>query len=217
MFESSMLYTCAFVSSPHIKKDPSGAKMLGVQTQPNAQKSMFEPGDDKPRWSHRDEEPQQSQRNRGTIFYIWVICASYLLFTTSPSIFLFGIFCITFCSHRCKSAEADRGTTDQGGIVERQGNPAEPEGSTSHLLSMIHLCLILECFTTSPSISCLDRLIYVIIRVLCLCNHHLLILWRTPVEPKCWSVFTTSPSFSCLQKSSEVHVGAWGWKTKTEP
>ncbi len=72
--------------------------------------SCWSQGDDRPRWSLRDEEPQQSKRDRGTIFYIWVICASYLCvryisfhFLSSSSrscaFSYFKFSCIIFCSH----------------------------------------------------------------------------------------------------------------------
>ncbi len=75
--------------------------------------SCWSQGDNRPRWSHRDKEPQQSQRDWGTIFYIWIICASYLhiryisfhcLFSSRLCEFsYFEFFCIIFSSHcsRC--------------------------------------------------------------------------------------------------------------------
>ncbi len=66
------------MSSHHIMEDPSGAKVLegpdtakGPEVHVGARETTDQGG-------ALDDEPQQSQRDRGTVFYIWVICASYL-------------------------------------------------------------------------------------------------------------------------------------------
>ncbi len=116
MFESSLFYTCASTSSPYIIEDPSGAKGLeGPEWHSQRPRSScWSQGDNRPRWRLRDEEPLQSQKDRGTVFYIWVICASYLCvryisfhFLSSSSrscaFSYFKFSCIIFSSQRCKS------------------------------------------------------------------------------------------------------------------
>ncbi len=104
-----VLYLCICVISTYYGGPQWSQRVRGSRHSQRPRSSCLSQGDDRPRWSLRDNESQQRQRDQGTVFYIWVIGASYLcslrllpflVFIISfMCIFLFWIFCIIFCSH----------------------------------------------------------------------------------------------------------------------
>lgn len=127
-----------------------------------------------PHWSKEDDrprcenEPQQSQRNWWAVFYIWVTYAAYFVPFFFLSFLLASVWVINaLYLHLChllilqredpSGADELEGPDTAKGLEVHVGVRGIDEPSFIYESSVLHNCV----FTTSPSISCLHRLILV--------------------------------------------------------